>query len=959
MQKRFESELEKRVLKIFEYLGYEFDNKIWVNDEKDISQLLYVPEYEILHTLQEGITNKIDGNTDNVKKVPIIDFQNIQNNKFGVVTNFRTKNYMCDAIITINNIPIAIVEWSSNSKNSSMKLQKYIAESENMMLNVAPLLIAIDEKSLLYKANSKMSDWREWEAEGTSGIMLQKVVNFFEKNVFLDLLENYMYYSDGKMQIATYYQYIATNKMINSKDKVNRVNLATGTGYSVSLISLLKQIIKKGDNKKTLIIVESLAERDILMDRIINILGYDIRPVSIANRLEDLLEDISAKIIITPIHKLIRYNIEYSKSLNIIAKLSSIGYQRTLNRVSSNCFKDNTLYLYTNIKTNGLTYLYDYSEIQAIKDGVLTRTFYMKKVGNRDTKSVAEDICKNSIKNDKSIIFTENEEKCLEYIKYMSEEKNIGTISISKEQEKNEIFKDLIRENGNILTYKMETLRAFNMGGLELLVISSIQDLERIRAFDVNKIYLDTQINSTTLRLILSILNKRENGKEQSIIVDYADNEYIISTTLETDLSENKNSNENIAIVNNIKGIVHEARKLYYTVLIQKNEIQRKLKCSEQISTIGVEQFYLDISKWINKISYIYALDNKQEVQILETQEKKRYKEGTIQLLKMADKLSVIYLKEIKDIKKILENLKEMEINDFKFTLNTQEDFVKYPNIEGVWQELSEIQRTEAVKNRLKKYLIYSSKYEYLLKVEESYKNNEINEKIYRTEIEKLRLDWVESYKTNNIPEKIRKNEFALSLYQNIKSTNKIQFLSEEALIKFILEIENCIKEKIKVDWKDNFYLWKKVEVSIIEVVYMFEEQKEIIIAEDYIDQFLIDIKAIAINTIDINSNKEEEKFYYIKKKNAYAMGKPVGKGFLVLKNSTTVEGYSERLTPCFAKIGQELREKKVIVNNKFTRDYKFNSPSTAANIILGRNSNGRIEWRDKNGQTIQRLYTI
>ena len=462
MQKRFESELEKRVLKIFEYLGYEFDNKIWVNDEKDISQLLYVPEYEILHTLQEGITNKIDGNTDNVKKVPIIDFQNIQNNKFGVVTNFRTKNYMCDAIITINNIPIAIVEWSSNSKNSSMKLQKYIAESENMMLNVAPLLIAIDEKSLLYKANSKMSDWREWEAEGTSGIMLQKVVNFFEKNIFLDLLENYMYYSDGKMQIATYYQYIATNKMINSKDKVNRVNLATGTGYSVSLISLLKQIIKKGDNKKTLIIVESLAERDILMDRIINILGYDIRPVSIANRLEDLLEDISAKIIITPIHKLIRYNIEYSKSLNIIAKLSSIGYQRTLNRVSSNCFKDNTLYLYTNIKTNGLTYLYDYSEIQAIKDGILTRTFYMKKDGNRDTKSVAEDICKNSIKNDKSIIFTENEEKCLEYIKYMSEEKNIGTISISKEQEKNEIFKDLIRENGNILTYKMETLRALN-----------------------------------------------------------------------------------------------------------------------------------------------------------------------------------------------------------------------------------------------------------------------------------------------------------------------------------------------------------------------------------------------------------------------------------------------------------------------------------------------------------------
>lgn len=958
MEERYESELERKVLKIFEYLGYELDNKIWQNNEKEISHLLYTPEYEILHTLQEGMTESLETNIS--KRVPIIDFKNIQNNEFGIVRHFKVQNYICDAIITINGVPIAIVEWSSNSKNSSIKLQKYIAKQGNAILNIAPLLIAIDEENLLCKANSEMSSWREWKTEEKQEIMLQKVTSFFEKSTFLDLLENYMYYYDGKMQIATYYQYKATKEMIKSISKVNRVNLATGTGYSISLICLLKQLIKKNDNKKTLIVVESLAEREVLMEKIINILGYNVIPVTLGNRLEDLLEDTYTKIIIIPIQRLIRYNIKYSKELNIIAKLSSIPYQRTLNRVSSNYFKDNTLYLYTNIKTTGQTYLYDYSEIQAIKEGVLTRTFYMRKSGNKNTKNIAEDICKDTLKSDKAIIFTENEQKCLDYIKYISEVKNIGTISISKEQETNEVFKDLIRENGNLLTYKMETLRAFNMGGLELLVLSSVQDLEKIRTFDVNKIYLDTQINSDTLRLILSILNKREEGKEQSIIVDYSNNEYIISATLGTDLSENENSKENIGIVNNIKGIVHEARKLYYTVLIQKNEIQKKLTSLKSISNIEIEEFYLGISKWINKISYIYALDKKQEEKILETkEEKERYKEGTIEFLKMMDKLSTIYLIEIKDMKKILEDLKEMDINDFNFSLNTQEDLVSYPNLKGIWQELSEMQKIEAVKNRLKKYLIYGSNYEYLLEIEEKYKKGEINSKRYQAEIEKLRLDWVENYKTNNIPTDIKNDKFALNLYQNIKNTNKIQFLSEEKLTEFIFKIKNCIRDKIKVDWKNNFYLWKKIEISIIEAVYLTEKQKEITISEDYIDQFLTDIKAIAINTIDIYSNLEEEKFYYIKKKNAYAMGKPIGKGFLVLKNSTTVEGYSERLTPCFAKIGQELRKEGVIVNNKFTKDYKFNSPSTAANIILGRNSNGRIEWRDKDGQTIQRLYTV
>lgn len=43
----------------------------------------------------------------------------------------------------------------------------------------------------------------------------------------------------------------------------------------------------------------------------------------------------------------------------------------------------------------------------------------------------------------------------------------------------------------------------------------------------------------------------------------------------------------------------------------------------------------------------------------------------------------------------------------------------------------------------------------------------------------------------------------------------------------------------------------------------------------------------------------------------------------------------------------------------RFTQDYVFSSPSTAAAVILGRSANGRIEWKDKQGQTLKSLQAL
>jgi len=39
-----------------------------------------------------------------------------------------------------------------------------------------------------------------------------------------------------------------------------------------------------------------------------------------------------------------------------------------------------------------------------------------------------------------------------------------------------------------------------------------------------------------------------------------------------------------------------------------------------------------------------------------------------------------------------------------------------------------------------------------------------------------------------------------------------------------------------------------------------------------------------------------------------------------------------------------------------FSQDYEFNSPSTAAEVVLGRSANGRIEWKNDQGKSIKVL---
>lgn len=96
--------------------------------------------------------------------------------------------------------------------------------------------------------------------------------------------------------------------------------------------------------------------------------------------------------------------------------------------------------------------------------------------------------------------------------------------------------------------------------------------------------------------------------------------------------------------------------------------------------------------------------------------------------------------------------------------------------------------------------------------------------------------------------------------------------------------------------------------------------------------------------------------YFYIKAaRGADAKGMMVADGFAVLKGSVISPSTVPSIDQCLIKLRTTLIEKGII-NEKyqFTKDHIFTSPSTAAGIVMGRNANGRTEWKTQDKKSIK-----
>ena len=113
------------------------------------------------------------------------------------------------------------------------------------------------------------------------------------------------------------------------------------------------------------------------------------------------------------------------------------------------------------------------------------------------------------------------------------------------------------------------------------------------------------------------------------------------------------------------------------------------------------------------------------------------------------------------------------------------------------------------------------------------------------------------------------------------------------------------------------------------------------------------------VKPVDVSFGSDEERLY-LKGRSVSAQGQRTAEGFVVFAGS---EMALESVPSCGAsiiKLRNELIQTGVVEagshGHVFKQDYLFGSPSRAAVVVLGRNTNGLTKWRNSHGISLKEL---
>ena len=130
---------------------------------------------------------------------------------------------------------------------------------------------------------------------------------------------------------------------------------------------------------------------------------------------------------------------------------------------------------------------------------------------------------------------------------------------------------------------------------------------------------------------------------------------------------------------------------------------------------------------------------------------------------------------------------------------------------------------------------------------------------------------------------------------------------------------------------------------------------------QDTMDEFFDDIKFLASFvgcTIFDKIDSNQEHLFNVTARGSNAQGFYSVKGFTVLKGSIIAKDEVTSFTSK-EKRREFIQEWTTPHEDKFklTSNYTFSSPSTASSFCIGRPSNGWVDWKDKENQTLETVY--
>lgn len=130
--------------------------------------------------------------------------------------------------------------------------------------------------------------------------------------------------------------------------------------------------------------------------------------------------------------------------------------------------------------------------------------------------------------------------------------------------------------------------------------------------------------------------------------------------------------------------------------------------------------------------------------------------------------------------------------------------------------------------------------------------------------------------------------------------------------------------------------------------------------ADAFLDEMLVLLPLLDIDAFTLPTEDKTGPRLQLKGRGIEAFGRESQEGFVVLAGSHATVDTVASLHEYVRKRRQSLVEQGILVPDvgllRLTQDYTFDSPSTAASVMLGRSSNGREAWKDAGGRALKEL---
>lgn len=295
-------------------------NKLYRSVRVDTLTSLYRANQIAHDFLTNGIKiEHIDRKTETIK---LVDFGDLQNNELIVTNQFKMHSghhlydrQIPDVVVYLNGLPVIVMELKNPSNEDDEIIAKAYQQLQNYHKFLPKLfvfnLFNIISNKHINKYGAITSEYERyffWKPSSNTNILEQDPLDKFlsslcQKNTILDLLQNYIYFTDTKeikKIIASYHQYFGVKKAIEKVNKILHSKQTTlgkkggifwhtqGSGKSCSMIMLTRNLINIEKTLTTIIVTDRNSLDDQLFRHFANAQTYLGQSIKRIETIKDL-----------------------------------------------------------------------------------------------------------------------------------------------------------------------------------------------------------------------------------------------------------------------------------------------------------------------------------------------------------------------------------------------------------------------------------------------------------------------------------------------------------------------------------------------------------------------------------------------------------------------------------------------------------------------------------------------